>query len=160
MRNLSSASKDAVSWKWPQGEQTMLAALGDPVHGNGYALCIYDESAVTPSLLFSAAAQQVGCPDVACWSAQPNGFAYRSTMGDDQGLSRIKLRAGESGHAKALVKGKGPLLSLNGLPTAPLALPLRVQLQSLELPTCLEAEYGAGGVISNTNGVFRARGTP
>lgn len=165
LQNASSDDDDMVTWKWRRGEETPFAALGDPTQSTAYALCIYDESSATPALLFSAVAQNLSCPDSACWTAGEHGFSYRSTTGDGLGLTRIDLVAKRDGRAKVLVKGKGPFLShrLYGLPTPPLSLPLRVQLDALDLgsalPTCFEAEYAGAGVSANDHGIFRARAT-
>ena len=159
LRNTSGSDNDAVTWKWQRGQAITLAALGDPTQQNPYALCIYDETAAAPVLLFSAVAQNVSCPDLACWTARPKGFLYHSANGDGHGLTEIDLRARRDGRARALVKGKGPFLMLNGLPTPPLPLPLRVQLHAINSPTCFEAEYGSAGVSTNSDGVFKARAT-
>jgi len=59
------------------------------------------------------------------------------------------------------VKGKGSGLSGRsfGLPSPPLGLPLRMQVQ-VEGAGCFEVGHGAAGVSKNVPGLFKGRGTP
>src|SRR6185369_4178868 len=40
--------KDLLTWKWLNGAATTFSELGNPLDNTSYALCVYDESAVTP----------------------------------------------------------------------------------------------------------------
>jgi hypothetical protein len=151
---------DALSWTWSRGPGSSVPDLGDPTQGTVYALCVFDESTSPPTALISAPAIHLACPDIHCWTARRYGFSYRNN-GDDNGLTRIELRARPDGRLKAMVRGKGSFLNP---PHAPLSLPLRVQLHAVEfgpgsLQTCFEAEYDPSGVRVNDNGLFRARAT-
>lgn len=162
LRDTSPDQNDVITWKWRRGEETTLAALGDPTQSTAYRLCIFDESTPQPALLFGAVAQQASCPDRGCWSADAQGFSYRSTTGEAEGLTRVELRAQTDGRARVVITGKGPFLTHQyGLPTPPLSLPLRVQLQAVDSisanPTCFESEFDAAGATRNDAGVFKAR---
>jgi hypothetical protein len=160
MTDTSTPADDTLAWRWRHGTGSPPPALGDPTQSTVYALCVYDESTSPPTALVTAPAQHIGCPDYACWTSERNGFSFRNASGDDSGLTRIDLRARADGRVKIAVRGKGFFLNP---PTAPLSLPLRVQLQAIDpgtnLQTCFEAEYAAPGVRVNDNGVFRAHGT-
>jgi cysteine-rich repeat protein len=160
IRDSSDPASDMLTWNWRKGEATDVMDLGDPTQTTAYALCVYDESTSPPTVLVGVVAEQVACPDAGCWTSRRNGFTYYNSSGAGTGLSRIDLRAKGDGRAKVSVRGKGSVLDP---PTAPLSLPLRVQLQAIDLTndlqTCFEAEYATSGVRVNDNGVFRARAT-
>jgi hypothetical protein len=63
--------------------------------------------------------------------------------------------------AKMLLKGKGGALSNRpfGMPSPPMGLPLRTQLQ-VEGGACFEALFETGGVIKNVPGFFKGRASP
>jgi hypothetical protein len=160
MTDASTPADDALSWNWRRAPGGALPDLGDPTQGTIYALCVFDESTAPPTALITAPAQQLACPVSACWTRRRYGFSYYNN-GDDNGLTRIELRARADGRLKVTVRGKGSFLNP---PHAPLSLPLRVQLHAVEydgtpLQTCFEAEYTAPGVRVNDNGVFKARAT-
>jgi hypothetical protein len=63
------------------------------------------------------------------------------------------LKPGREGKAKIIVKGRGKNLAL---PTLPLNLPLRVQLQA-DSGACWEATYSEAGVKRNTARGFKGK---
>lgn len=160
MRDTGDPASDTLTWNWRKGQATDLMDLGDPTDTTAYALCVYDESTSPPTAIVAAVAPQVACPDAECWTSRRSGFTYENSSGSGSGLTRIDLRAKSNGRAKVTVRGKGAALDP---PTAPLALPLRVQLQAIDavsnLQTCFEAEYTSPGVRVNDNGIFRGRAT-
>ena len=66
-----------------------------------------------------------------------SGFKYKDSYRTPGGLFGIKLKAGVPGKASIAVKASRKNV---GLPTLPLALPLRVQLQASN-GECWEATY-------------------
>jgi hypothetical protein len=148
-----------VTWKWLKGESTSVSDLGEPRTADGYALCLFDDSAGSGSLLLRAAAPAGDtCGSVPCWTGLgTNGFRYRDRERSPDGIARLVLKAGTPGKARALVKGDGPLLSDRpaGLPTLPLALPLRVQLHAAS-GACFQTAHSAAGVSQNDASRFRA----
>jgi cysteine-rich repeat protein len=156
---------DKITWQWKKGADTAIGELGDPLAGDGYALCIFDESTLPPGLLFRAAIPDgASCGEASCWKAKgEKGFHYKSQSGLPDGVTRTKLGAGAAGRAKAILKGKGVHLSDRafGLPAPLLPTPLRVQLVG-DGGLCLETKHGPEGVLKNdaASGVFKARGTP
>jgi hypothetical protein len=136
--------KQQIGWKWITGEATDLTYLGDPLSTDGYALCVYDESGPTSALTAQAWAPAGGlCKTKPCWKAIGiKGFAYKDGLETPNGVLGLKVQIGAPGKSKLLVKGKGPLL---GLPGLPLALPARVQVQRRG-GECWEATYSSTGV--------------
>lgn len=160
MRNTSSYENDVITWRWRRGATGSLPPLGDPTQSTWYALCLYDETAPAPTLLFGAIAATGGCSNFYCWAPRRHGFSFRSDNGEG-GFTRVDLLARPDGRVKISTTGKGFFVSQ--MPTPPLTLPLRAQLHAFDLgsniQTCFEAEYSAAGVHVNDDGVFRARAT-
>ena len=162
-KNVADAEKDKLAWTWKRGAPTMLGELGDPPGGDGYVLCLYDETGVVPALLFRATVPGGGtCDGGPCWTPKSDrGFGYKNKAGAPDGVVSTRLRSGDP--ASAVVKGSGPLLSSHayGLPSVPLSTPFRVQLQG-DAGFCAETRYDASGVLKNdpAHGTFKARGVP
>ena len=163
VKNVGNDDEDTFHWTWKRGEASTLAELGDPPAGDGYVLCLYDETGPGPALLFRGTVPGGGaCDGGPCW--RPKGgaaFAYENKAGTPDGLVSATVAAGNP--ASAVAKGKGPLLSSHayGLPSVPLPTPLRMQLQS-DAGFCAEMRYDATGVLKNdpARGRFKARGVP
>lgn len=157
-----SVSKDIVKWKWPAGSPTMLADFGDPANASDVTLCVYDVSGPTPSLTFRATAPAGGiCGARPCWRSKPSGYDYNNGAATGDGLTGLKMKAGGTGKAKILLKGKGGALSNRpfGMPSPPLALPQLAQLQ-IDGAACFEATFDTGGVQHNQPGFFKGRAEP
>ena len=156
IRNRTDDERDHIVWKWRRGTATAMDDFGDPVVTDAYGLCIFDELSGTPSLLLASTVPAGGtCNSRPCWTAVGTGrFKYRNGKTDPDGITKILLNAGEDGRARIVVKGKGPLL---GLPTLPLPLPARVQLQA-ENGQCWEATYSTAGVKKNDAEQFKGNG--
>ena len=151
---------DALTWQWGKGEATLPGDLGDPTHGDDYALCVYEDGLASPRLVLRAVAPAgAACPEGPCWRGRgrpkgSRGFAYTSRDRLPDGLSAIRLSPGAPGKAAILVRGRGRHLPL---PTLPLGGPVRVQV---ETPggACWEAEYSTSDVDHNDARAFRASG--
>ncbi len=119
---LFSDSGDRVGLRISKMGATSFADFGDPVGGTSdYEICVYDESAGVPSLVWSGAAPAAstctqGKP---CWkrlgsASNPKGFLYKDSGLDPEGIQKILLKAGDAGKGKISVNGKGANLSLPG----------------------------------------------
>jgi len=138
IKNNAADLKDQVSWKWSKGQATPVPAFGDPLATDDYALCIFDESSAEPSLLFRAIADAGGvCAGKPCWKTlgkvpAHKGYKFQDKELSPDGFDQLQLKAGDAGRASISAKLKGVNLSSRpfGMPGLPVALPLRVQLQS------------------------------
>jgi len=156
LRDASNDDGNLLVWKWTKGAATSPGDLGTPTTTTAYRLCLYDEGGAAPALAMHAEVPVGGvCNGAPCWQSTRDGFRYRSAARTPDGISKLVVKAGGAGRAKATVKGKGVLLP--PLPTLPLALPLRVQLHA-EDATCFEAVFGDGGVVRSDSRTFVGRG--
>jgi hypothetical protein len=142
-------------------------AFGTPTDAlaeHDYTLCVYDESAPTPSVVFQATAPAAGdCGGRPCWrsvklsqSGSISGYAYLDGEQTPHGLDKIFLKTTTVGGGIRLkVQGKGEQLSNAplGMATPPLNLPLRVQLHNRH-GYCWEDTYATAS--RNEPGVLRA----
>jgi hypothetical protein len=150
LNNRSADLRDTIVWKWRRGAGTAKSDFGDPIHLQGYAMCIYGSGG---SLLFDGTVPSGGsCGARSCWRGSGPGFKYRNGTAVPDGLTKILLVPGDAGHASVVVKGRGVNLDV---PPLPLALPITVQLQQESGP-CWEAVYDAAGVRRNEAERFRA----
>ncbi len=151
---------DTLVWKWLKGAPTTTSDFGNPLTTDSYALCAYDDDGV---LTFTAGIPaggtcQVGRSHVPCWKAlgKPagsTGFKYNDAAGTADGIKSVLLKPGalntkSVGTAQIVVNGKGPNLfarptGVPGLPTLPIAMPQRVQLQASS-GKCWEAIHSQG----------------
>jgi hypothetical protein len=149
---------DQVKWKWSSGEATSFQDLGDPLHADAYALCVYDASS---QLLMRMVAPAGGtCGTKPCWkmigsAIVPKGYKYKDFDGLPNDLDGLVLKAGADGKAKMTLKGKGVNVPMPALST--LALPLTTQLQSGN-GQCYEATFSSSGVTVDTSTLFKAKG--
>lgn len=126
-----------------------FAELGGPTASTDYALCLYRHDSLGDALGLVLAAQAPAggtCGARPCWSAVPGkGFKYTARAAPPDGLTKIVLRAGSSGEARAVIKGAGPNLRFRpviGLP------PVIAQLRAANGPASrhgLEAEIASHG---------------
>lgn len=154
--NSTPSTSDRLLWKWRKGAVTEPSEFGQPTFRDDYALCVFDESGATPSLLLRADIPKgETCGTKPCWRTlgSGRGFAYRDSETTPHGIRAMKLRSGGDGKAQMTVLGKGDNLML-GAP-ADLPLPLRVQLQTTH-GTCWEATFDSA--LVNAGGIFKAKG--
>jgi len=148
MRNDADDARDQLVWKWSKGAETTAADYGDPTDHEGYSLCLYDGSG-GDELIFEARA--IGgsiCGTKECWKSlgpdeAPKGYKYADSDQTPDGVKSVKLKAGEAGKAKTIVKARGANMAGSsplGLPVFPLPLPLIVQLQN-QTGECWEVVY-------------------
>ena len=143
MRDRTPDLKDSLRWTWAKGDAMTIEEIA-PNDGNDFALCFYDESASTPTLLYEALAPADQFCTTAgqsnpkeCWTANSKIVKYLDRILSPDGLESIKLVPKLQPKSQMKVKGKGVALDL---PPAPLNLPLRTQLQS-RTGTCWESEF-------------------
>jgi uncharacterized delta-60 repeat protein len=148
-----------ITWKWAKGAKTAPGDLGMPDTVADQALCIYDESGVTPSVLLRAEIPAGGtCGTKACWRATgfppgSRGYKYKDPDRTPDGIDRVALKPGPDGKAKIVVKGKGATLAL---PTLPIAEPLAVRVQLKNgVGQCWEATYSTA--LRNDAGQLKAK---
>jgi hypothetical protein len=149
-------TKSSLKWKWAKGQATALADFGDPVHVDGYSLCLYDvEDPENPDTLLHATVS----PGTGWRAKGQKGFAYKDKLGVADGVTTVDLQAGADGKARIEVSAKGPHLAfpveLLGLPAIP---PLAVQLRGHG--ECWGAGYVQAGVKRNTATRFVANSSP
>ncbi|MDX2166927.1 MAG: choice-of-anchor Q domain-containing protein [Deltaproteobacteria bacterium] len=134
LKDAANDAGDRLLWKLTHGDATLPAALGDPIGGTGYRLCLYDAAAQPqPRLAATLLSGSV-------WRAAGSGFIYRSASAAPQGIASATLKPGSAGKTKLLVKGKGSGLPLPALDT--LVTPVVVQLRNAA-GGCWGATYSA-----------------
>lgn len=123
--------------------------LGNPGMATGYALCVYDGSS---SLVAELDAPAGGSCGTRPWWTRLGASAVRRTdeTAASDGLVTLQVQAGASGKSQALLKAKGPSLAV----PAPLALPVRVQLQ-VSTGLCAGSTYSTA--MANEAGRFQAK---
>ncbi len=136
LKDKSNNKQDSLVWKWLKGEATTLADFGDPLSTNGYWLCVYNGAA---QLVLGVTAPAGGtCNGKPCWKATgTTGFKYKNKLRTPDGVDSVTLKAGVDGKAQAVVNARGIPFEI---PTLPLTLPMRVQLQG-QNGNCWEATY-------------------
>ncbi|MEO6030191.1 MAG: choice-of-anchor Q domain-containing protein, partial [Candidatus Binatia bacterium] len=145
--DLTTKRTSKLTWKWTEGEGTAREAFHDPTAGGTFALCVFDEAGSAPRVAFATETRTGHCGKRACWrNTSASTFTYKDPDPAPNGLSTVVLKSGNDGKAKILVDAKGPALTL---PTLPLALPLRVQLQAAD-GSCWEARYVRETTTKNT----------
>ena len=146
--------KAKYQWSWQKGAATTLGDLGDPVGGDDYTLCVYDESGA-PTLATGAVIPGGGtCKGKPCWKALgTSGFAYKDSKRLRFGIAAIKLKAGPDGKAQLQIKGQGATLPV---PALPAPLPLRVQLTA-ENGTCWESVFATTGTTRNDGARYQGK---
>ena len=95
------------------------------------------------------------CGSRPCRKATASRLLYRNRGGSPDGLVKIAIEPGSDGKAEIVLRGKGPDLPL---PALPLAVPLRIQMQS-ENGDCFESYFDADGVRANDARRFVAKGS-
>ncbi len=120
---MRSGSSPKLVWKWRRGDAFDEDQLGNPEAGlTDWAFCIYRDDG-SPTLIFDARVDAAGtCPIKPCWKSARLGapYAYQDRTGTgSQGVTKIRLRAGNAKRAAIQLKGAGPSLNLPTLPLGP-----------------------------------------
>ena len=147
-------ARDTVVWKWTNGEEVLFPSLGDPTSATDYTLCVFDgDGDVALRTVVPAAGTCDGNP---CWKTLgATGYGYADSAASVGGIIRLKVKSGDAGKAKALVKGKGEPLETPSL--SAMTLPVTVQLQGEEPAACVEATFSSTGVLHSDSSKFIGR---
>ncbi len=148
--------RDKLTFKWNKGDDTSLAALGDPITATDYIVCIYDQSIVPSQFnkIFESQIESGGtCKNgKPCWKDfRGKGFNYRNPEATPFGMKAANLRSGVPGKAKVILRGKGDLL---GPPQLPLTEPVLVQVKNTE-GECWEATFSIP--IKDDGQIFKSK---
>jgi photosystem II stability/assembly factor-like uncharacterized protein len=160
IKNSSAAGKDLIKWRWSKGASTTIADYADPRTSAQYTLCVYDRSGPggDPALVIRARPRPTGpCAGEPCWSAVSSGYKYRDREALPNGLTSIRLKAGATGAAKIILKGKGLNLSLPPLPLDATVTAQLVKSHGLTADACWDAHY-SGIILRNDTEQFKANG--
>lgn len=150
IRSPDGPSRDKWIWRWLHGPQTTQTDFGDPTAATDYALCLY---AGTAQAVLAEATVQA---DADKWRpVSSTGYQYNDRAGSQEGVTKILLKGGPDGNAKALVKGKG--LNLPDPPLGYLPLPVTARLVGSGSAACFEAVYDTGAVTKNDTTQFKAK---
>lgn len=150
-------TRDSISWKWLNGDATLLSELGDPIGGTTtFTLCVYDRSAGSPSTAMRASIPGAGvCKGKPCWRPLGGiGFLYQDSDLTPDGIQKVMLKSGSAGASKLILKGKGSRLDT---PALPLEADPSVTVQvHATTGACFGATFD-GASSSNGSSKFKAR---
>ncbi len=148
-------------WKIASASDAQASEFGSPTSGGSYALCLYDESGEVPHLTSELLVPGGGtCKNSEpCWRAFKQGktgagFKFADPRALHDGITDIVFKSGVGGTSSLLLKASGPNLRL---PTLPVAVPLRMQLQASD-GACWQTSYAQPSVTVNKDGAFGAAG--
>jgi len=154
LKDSANDATDKLIWKLVKGDETSQTEFADPSAGDDYALCLY---AGSPATLID---QAVVNADPSKWSALGTvGYKYTDATGAADGVFVGKLKGGDAGKTKTLVKGKGEHLrdlAPGTLPIPSAGFPLRAQLSKAGSGLCWESSYVETDVKKNAEDQFKA----
>jgi hypothetical protein len=140
------AGKEKVIAKLLNGPATAQVDFGDPTipGGTGYNLCIYDDASNLVAGLDVARAGDATCSGGAkeCWKAiggappGGKGYKYKDKSLAADGVLLMRLKGGEAGKAKTVVKGMGTNLPLPIAASLTSAASVTLQLRGSDAPLC------------------------
>ena len=140
-------SRQKLTWKWARGVQTL--DFGDPTSTTDYAVCLYDGSGGSDSLIMTHL-----LPAGSGWTASPTGFRYADRTAAQSGIRSVKLKRGVDGRASIHVTGKGAGLPMT---TLPLQQDPEVRVQFVSSDSgCWESHYSTNTVNDGIS--FKAKG--
>ena len=153
LKNSENDASDRLIWKLTKADATTQAELADPATDD-YALCLY---AGSPATLIDQAV--VGF-DASKWVALgTDGYKYADMAGTADGVFSAKLKGGDAGKTKLLVKAKGERLRDLAPATLPIpsaSFPLRAQLVNARTGACWESTYAEADARKNIDGQLKA----
>lgn len=164
LKRASDPSKSKLAWKWSKGASAVTQAdFGDPVDGSsGYALCLYDETGGSQELVLEMAVEAAGtCSGKPCWKAvSDKGWAYKSKLGNADGVTKVALKGGAAGKPMLQFAGKGASLDLptpvSGAAYFAVDTAVTVQLHRDDDSRCWTNRYEAASVKKNDAEQFKA----
>jgi hypothetical protein len=155
LKDKSSDSADALSWKWKKGAATGIVAFGQPYQNATYWFCLGDG---TGANVFEVAIPPGGdCNGTNCWRSTGSNFVFTDASGANGGVRKVILKPGGDGKASIVLKAQGGNLALPSMPMAP---PLTARLSN-NLGQCWAETFGGTGVLKNTDTQFSGKsGSP
>jgi hypothetical protein len=140
----------ALKWTWRKGVPLNIGHFANPAAGiTHYALCMYLAGAPMNPVLEAAVPAGGTCGSKPCWKANAKGFKYKDSSGAADGITTIKLKAGDEGKSRIIVKGAGSAIA-PPLPFTPYT-SLTVQLVNSN-DECFEALYSAPAGANSATG--------
>jgi hypothetical protein len=136
-----------VLWRWRSQTPLELDELGAPDVSTDVSLCVYSDDELVLSSTIPAAQT---CGSSPCWLRGESEARFADPLAQFGGLSRIRMREGETG--RILLKGFGEGLVL---PQLVLSLPTTVRMRRGDGTPCWEARFDS--TITNSGIVFKAR---
>jgi len=109
--DVSDATKDKLAWQWGKGEAFDQTAVGDPTAATTYALCIYDATAMVPSL---AASLEIPASLTLWKNKTPKGANYSDKLRASDGAKILQVKTGLAGKTKIKFLASGANLPLPG----------------------------------------------
>jgi len=130
-------ANDKLSWKWGKGPAVGLATLGDPVAGDDYTLCVYEQTGGVGAVVFG-----IRSPGGGKWrDLGAKGFKYKDGDLLPDGVRLVQVRPGAEHKAKMKLKARGGNVGLSGLGFGA-ATTVTAQLRG-ETGACFGASYSA-----------------
>lgn len=142
---------DRLLWQRRKAYDATPAEIGDPIATDDYALCLYDESGPTPTLLSRWRTRRGQCGTAPCWKASGYTFKYRDKLRSPDGIDSFVLKGTTTSPSSFRVKAIGPTFDA---PPLPLPLPARLQFQSTT-GHCWEATYSSAGAQRHDGQQFK-----
>lgn len=133
------ARKNRLAWLWGRGSATGSGDFGNPLAGDGLALCVYDAGGLRTTIRVPGETPGCGAAAKPRWRATRRGFTYADATFAADGVQRVALQSGVDGKARIALVGRGSGLELPALAT--LASPATIQLRSAT-GACWSARYG------------------
>jgi cysteine-rich repeat protein len=145
LKHASTPARDSLRVSWKSGSLDKTD-LPDP--GSAFLrLCLYDGA---DRLIVAANAEDACTSTGDCWTDITNGYKFKDKSGLPDGLTKIKLKAGNSSRMKAA--GKGTNLDLGDLSAAT---PIRMRLFRTQFGSCVAANFTTA--LKNTAEELKAK---
>lgn len=139
--------RNRLVWQWGRGAATDLGDFGNPLAGDGLAICLYDGSGLRSALRVPGESPACGAPTKPRWRPARRGFTYADRTLAADGVERVALQSGADGKARLAVAAKGPRLVLPSLAT--LTSPVTLQLRSAT-GACWSARFSFPPAVRRT----------
>jgi hypothetical protein len=140
VHNPTNGTRNALTWKWKNGQATNKAEFGSPNVSTDYALCIY--TGASPTLLLKLRIFS----DAKRWRDAKNGYSFAG--GRRRAIKeRIGLGAGIDGEAHVAIHATGanlPNLTLGGI-----VAPITVQMLNSDTSVCWGSEFNTSNIVKN-----------
>jgi hypothetical protein len=129
--------------------------FGNPPWEDSYSVCVIDRTGGVPTLRMRRTAATTLCDSKPCWKPQKHGLSFVSKSGDPEGVTAMTLAAGDVGHGRLAVKGKGSSLAV---PAGGFTSPVTIRLERNQYGVtakCWQATFSTPKVNDGTS--FKAK---